>query len=76
MERSGTQFLGNEGDGTRVYSNDRCRNLVLVCSTLLSPLQTTTTTTAILRPPGLCPGLPGWAGTRKVKPISIYWSKR
>jgi len=24
----------------------------------------------------LCPGLPGWAGTRKVKPIWIYWSKR
>jgi len=23
----------------------------------------------------LCPGLPGWAGTRKVKPIWIYWSK-
>jgi len=26
--------------------------------------------------PGLCPGLPGWAGTRKVKPIWIYCSKR
>jgi len=26
--------------------------------------------------PGLCPGLPMWAGTRKVKPIWIYWSKR
>ena len=25
---------------------------------------------------GICPGLPGWAGTRKVKPILIYWSKR
>ena len=24
----------------------------------------------------LCPGLPGWAVTRKVKPIGIYWSKR
>jgi len=24
----------------------------------------------------LCPWLPGWAGTRKVKPIWIYWSKR
>jgi len=24
----------------------------------------------------LCPGLPGWAGTRKVKPIWIYWSKK
>ena len=23
----------------------------------------------------LCLGLPGWAGTRKVKPIWIYWSK-
>jgi len=23
-----------------------------------------------------CPGLPGWAGTRKAKPIWIYWSKR
>ena len=29
-----------------------------------------------LWPSGLCPGLPGWAGTRKVKPIWIYWSKR
>jgi len=32
-------------------------------------------------PSGICPGLPGWAGTRKVKtrrvkPIWIYWSKR
>ena len=24
----------------------------------------------------LCPGLPGWAGTRKVKPSGFYWSKR
>jgi len=24
----------------------------------------------------LYPGLPGWAGTRKEKPIWIYWSKR
>jgi len=24
----------------------------------------------------LCPGLPGWAGNRKVKPMWIYWSKR
>ena len=24
----------------------------------------------------LCPGLPGWAGTRKVKPSGLYWSKR
>ena len=24
----------------------------------------------------LCPGLPRWAGTRKVKPIWNYWSKR
>jgi len=23
-----------------------------------------------------CLGLPRWAGTRKVKPIWIYWSKR
>jgi len=29
-----------------------------------------------LRPSEFCPGLPGWAGTRKVKPIWIYWSKR
>jgi len=36
----------------------------------------TTTTTTVLQPPGLCLGLPGWAGTRKVKPIWIYWSKR
>ena len=24
----------------------------------------------------LCPGLPGWAGTRKVKQSGFYWSKR
>ena len=24
----------------------------------------------------LCPGLPGWAGTRKVTPVWIFWSKR
>ena len=24
----------------------------------------------------LCPGLSRWVGTRKVKPIKIYWSKR
>jgi len=35
-----------------------------------------TTTTTILQPPGLCLRLPEWAGTRKVKPIWIYWSKR
>ena len=40
------------------------------------PLNTTgttmpqTTTTTVLRLPGLCPWLPGWAGTRKVKPGS------
>jgi len=36
------------------------------------------TTTNILRLSGFCLGLPGWAGTRKVKPkpIWIYWSKR
>jgi len=31
-------------------------------------LSTTTTSTTILRPPGLCLGLPWWAGTRKVQP--------
>jgi len=34
------------------------------------------TTTTILQPPGLCPGLPRWASTRKAKSIWIYWSKR
>jgi len=24
----------------------------------------------------LCPRLPRWASTRKVKPIKMYWSKR
>ena len=24
---------------------------------------------------GFCPGLPGWTGTRKVKPIWIYWAR-
>jgi len=27
-------------------------------------------------PLGFRPGPPGWTGTRKVKPIWIYWSKR
>jgi len=30
----------------------------------------------ILRLTDLCPGLPGWASTRKVKPIWFYRSKR
>jgi len=38
------------------------------------PFQDTTTT--ILWPHGLCPGLPQWVDTRKVNPIWIYWSKR
>jgi len=33
-------------------------------------------TTTVLWPTGLCLGLPGWAGTRKVKPVWIYCSKR
>jgi len=35
-------------------------------------------TTTVLWPSGFCPGLPGWASTRKVKPkpIWISWSKR
>jgi len=37
---------------------------------------TTTTTTTVSWPPGLCPGLRRWPGTRKVKPVWIYWSKR
>ena len=32
----------------------------------------TTTTTTVLQLSGFCPELPGWAGTRKVKPIWIY----
>jgi len=36
----------------------------------------TYTHTTVLWPSGFCPGLPGWAGTRKVKPVWIYWSKR
>jgi len=31
-------------------------------------ITTTTTTTTVLWPLGLCPGLPRWAGTRKVNP--------
>jgi len=37
--------------------------------------QSTEGTATILWPPRLCLQLPGWAGTRKVKPIWIYWSK-
>jgi len=32
--------------------------------------------TTVFGPLGFCPGLPGWASTRKLKPIWIYWSKR
>jgi len=39
--------------------------LARLCHALL--VDTTTITTTVLCPPGLCPGLPGWAGTRKVK---------
>jgi len=35
-----------------------------------------TTTTVLCPPPGLCLGLPRWAGSRKVKSIWIYWRKR
>jgi len=35
-----------------------------------------TTTTTVLQLSGFWPGLPGWSGTRKVKPVWIYWSKR
>jgi len=51
-------------------------------TTTTTSTTTTTTTTnnhnhfTSLRPSGLCPVLPGWAGTRKVKPGRIYWSKR
>jgi len=41
-----------------------------------NPLITHTHTQPFYGPLGFCSGLPGWAGTRKVKPISIYWSKR
>ena len=37
---------------------------------------TTTTTTTILQPSRFCPELPGWAGTKEVKPVWIYWSNR
>jgi len=37
---------------------------------------TTNTHNHFYGPLGFCPGLPGWAGTRNVKPIWIYWSKR
>jgi len=46
--------------------------LALTLTTLLSLTNTHTHT----RLTALCPRLPGWAGTRKVKPIWIYWSKR
>jgi len=37
---------------------------------------TATTTTTFFLLHGLCPGLPWWAGIRKVKPVWIYQSKR
>jgi len=43
--------------------------------TLLTHTHTHTHTT-IYGPLGFCPGLPGWADTRKGKPVCIHWSKR
>ena len=47
----------------------------------LSARHTHTHTQSFYCSSGICPGLPRWAGTRKVKirkvkPIWIYWSKR
>jgi len=39
-------------------------------------MTTHTHTKPFYSPLGFCLEPPGWAGTRKVKPIWIYWSKR
>jgi len=46
----------NNTYGTDIPSNNKSPVLQLL---LLQPFY---------GPPGVCPGLPGWAGTRKVKP--------
>jgi len=33
-------------------------------------------TATVLRLSGFRLGLPGWASTRKIKPVWIYWNKR
>jgi len=43
---------------------------------VLAMQNTVTHTQPFYGPLGFCPGQTGWAGTRKVKPIWIYWSKR
>jgi len=48
---------------------------------ILCQISTHTHTQPFYCSSGICPGLPGWAGIRKVKPgrvkpIWIYWSKR
>jgi len=55
------------------YCSSSCSVLTDSDGWLTGRASTTTaaTTTTISRPPGLCSGLPGWAGTRMVKPI---WS--
>jgi len=52
-----------------------------LCNILVCPYDMDTHTQPFYCCSGICPGPPGWAGTRKVKPgrlkpISIYWSKR
>jgi len=60
----------------QTHSSTAETNSVSGCQLQLTTATTTTTTTTVLWPPGLCLGLLGWASTRKVKPIWIYWSKR
>ena len=56
-------------DGVLLHTNvQKVRDFFTNVERYEKRLTTTTTTTTILRPPELCPGLPGWAGTRKVKP--------
>ena len=57
-------------DRATVQSRLHRQSVFIGCHLHIIQYNTTTTTTTV------CPGLPGWAGTRKVKPIWIYWSKR
>jgi len=61
------------GDDLQIQSKSS-QLLLVTTSTLLAAAAATATTTTVLRLSRFCPGLPGWAGTRKVKPKLISTS--
>jgi len=76
--------MGEPGDSKegRGHQKEFCRWYVQICNvwhetiviTNFSPVVSNYRNNAHLT--AVCSELPAWASTRKVKPISIYWSKR